>query len=64
MTITTRMDKIAAALGPDDDVPAIVIVVEDPVDGRWWQGEREIDRETLDPRTHVIVFRQRPDGPQ
>ena len=42
MTITTRLDKIAAALGRDDD-PGLIIVVEDPVDGRWWQGKTEID---------------------
>ena len=64
MSLTSRLDKIEAALAPADDFLPMLIVFEDPVDGRWWQGETEIDREAIDPRTQVIIFSQRPDGPQ
>ena len=59
-----RLAKIAAALGRDDDVPAILIVFEEE-EGVWHDGRGvTIDRETLDPRTQVIIFGLRPDGPQ
>jgi hypothetical protein len=63
MTLNSRLDKIEAALGRDDDYPALIVVVEDE-DGRWWNGETAIEPATVDPRTRVLVFRQRPDGPQ
>ncbi len=63
MTLNGRLDKIAAALGGDDDYPALLIVVEDD-DGAWRRGDETIDPATVDPRTRVIVFRKRPDGPQ
>jgi hypothetical protein len=64
MTLNGRLDKIAAALGRDDDFLAMLIVLQEN-DGRWWTFEgQEVDPETLDPRTQVIVFRERPDGPQ
>ena len=63
MSLAARLDRLAAALVPADDFVAIVIVIEDE-DGRWWTGETEIDRATIDPRTQVVVLRKRPDDPQ
>lgn len=63
MRLTTRLRTLETKLRPEDDVPGILFVLEE--DGVWhdWAGAA-IDPEAIDPRTQVIVFRQRPDGPQ
>ena len=64
MMLTTRLDKIATALGRNDDFVAILIVFEEE-EGVWHDGRgADIDPASVDPRTQLIVFRERPDGPQ
>ena len=64
LRLTTRLDKIAAALGRDEDYPAILIVFEEE-EGVWHDGfGAAIDPASVDPRTQVIRFCLRPDGPQ
>jgi hypothetical protein len=49
---------------PEDDVPGMLIVFEDEP-GVWHDGQgTAIDPATVDPRTQVIRFRLRRDGPQ
>jgi hypothetical protein len=55
---------LEAKLRPEDDVPKLLIVFEEE-DGGWHDGQgTAIDPATVDPRTQVIIFRKRPDGPQ
>ena len=64
MRLTTRLRTLEAKFRPEDDVPRLLIVLEDEP-GLWhnWKGA-VIDPATIDPRTQVIRFRKRPDGPQ
>jgi hypothetical protein len=63
MRLTTRLRMLEVKLRPEDDVPGLLIVLEE--DGVWhdWEGA-VIDPATIDLRTQVIRFRLRPDGPQ
>jgi hypothetical protein len=64
MRLTTRLRMLEAKLRPEDDVPKLLIVFEEE-DGGWHDGQgTAIDPATVDPRTQVIIFRKRPDGPQ
>ena len=64
MRLTTRLRMLEAKFRPKDDVPRLLIVFEEE-DGGWHDGRgAAIDRATVDPRTQVIIFRKRPDGPQ
>jgi hypothetical protein len=64
MRLTTRLRMLEAKLRPEDDVPKLLIVFEEE-DGGWHDGRGVmIDPATVDPRTQVIRFRRRPDGPQ
>jgi hypothetical protein len=64
MRLTTRLHMLEAKLQPEDDVPGVLIVFEDE-DGTWHDRRGiAIDPSAVDPRTQVIRFRQRPDGPQ
>jgi hypothetical protein len=63
MRLTTRLRTLETKLLLDDDMPRVLIVLEE--DGVWhdWEGA-VIDPATIAPRTQVILFRLRPDGPQ
>jgi hypothetical protein len=64
MRLTTRLRMLEAKFRPEDEVPKLLIVFDEG-DGVWHDGwGNAIDRTTIHPRTQVIVFRQRPDGPQ
>jgi hypothetical protein len=64
MRLATRPRTLETMLRPEDEVPRLLIVFEE-ADGVW-HDERgaAIDPCAVDPRTQVIRFRQRPDGPQ
>ena len=64
MRLTTRLRTLETKLRSEDDVPRLLIVLEEG-DGVWhdWEGA-VIDPKAVDPRTQVIIFRQRSDGPQ
>jgi hypothetical protein len=64
MRLTTRLRTLETKLGSEDEVPGVLIVFEEE-DGVWhdWAGAM-IDPEAVNPRTQVIRFKQRPDGPQ
>jgi hypothetical protein len=47
----------------DPNVPRRLLIVIADGDGRWWDGETEIDPAAVDPRTRIIIG-DRPDGPQ
>jgi hypothetical protein len=64
MSLEARLRKLEQELGHDDKEPSLLVVFAD-LDGRWTAGNgEEIDPASIDPRTKVIVFRTRPDGPQ
>ena len=64
MRLTTRLSTLEMMLSPENDVPRVLIVFEDE-DGIWHDGlGSAIDPATVDPRSQVICFRLRPDGPQ
>jgi hypothetical protein len=48
----------------DPNVPSRWLIVIADGDGRWWDGETEIDPAAVDPRTRVIIIGERPDDPQ
>ncbi len=62
MRLTTRLRTLETKLRPEDEVPGFLIALEQ--DGVWhdWEGA-VIDPTAVDPRTQVIRFRLRPDGP-
>ena len=64
MRLTARLRTLEAKLRSEDDVPGFLLVLEE-VEGVWrdWAGV-EIDPATVDPRTQVIRFRLRTDGPR
>jgi hypothetical protein len=63
MQLVTRLAKIETKLQAENEVPGVVIVLEE--DGVRHDCEGAvIDPATVDPRTQVIRFRLRPDGPQ
>ena len=64
MGLTARLRTLETKLLPVDDVPGLLIVLEEE-DGVWhdWEGA-VINPATVDPRTQVIRFRLRLDGPQ
>ena len=63
MRLTTRLLALEIKLAAAGD-PGVLIVGEDD-DGSWHDGQgTTIDPATVDPRTQVIRFRQRPDGPR
>jgi hypothetical protein len=56
--------KLEQELGRETEEPPLLLVFAD-FDGRWTAADgEEIDPATIDPRTQVIVFGTRPDGPQ
>ena len=64
MKLATRLRNLEAKVRREDDVPGLLIVFEE-ADGAWQDGRgTAIDPATIDPRTRVIRFTQRPDGPQ
>ena len=64
MRLTTRLRVLEAKFRPEDDVPRVLIVFEEEP-GVWRDGQGTvIDPATIDPRTQVIRFSLRPDGPQ
>jgi hypothetical protein len=64
MRLATRLRKIEAKVLREDDVLRLLCVFEE-VDGTWHDGRgTTIDSAVINPRTQVIVFRERPDGPQ
>ena len=64
MRLATRLRMLEAKVRTEDDVPGLLILFENP-DGTWHDGQGiTIDPATIDPRTQLIRFRQRPDGPQ
>lgn len=64
MRLATRLRIVEAKLRPDDQEPRLVIVFDDG-DGVWRDGQRNtIDPAAIDPRTQIIRFRLRLDGPQ
>ena len=64
MRLSTRLRNLEAKVRREDDVPGLLLVFEHEP-GVWDDGRgTTIDPKTVDPRTHVIVIGQRPDGPQ
>jgi hypothetical protein len=64
MSLKSRLRKLEQKLGRDDEVRRLLVVFAE-LDRRWTAGNgEEIDPASIDPRTQVIVFRTRPDGPQ
>jgi hypothetical protein len=64
MRLMTRLRTLEAKFRPEDDVPKLLIVFEED-DGAWHDGRgATIDRTAVDPRTQVVIFSQRSDGPQ
>ena len=64
MRLTTRLHALVAMVQPGNDVPRLLILFEEE-NGVWRDGQGvTIDPGTIDPRTQVIRFRRRPDGPQ
>jgi hypothetical protein len=61
--LPTRLAKSETKLRAEDEVAEMLIMLEE--DGVWhdWEGA-VIDRDKVDPRTQMIRFRLRPDGPQ
>lgn len=63
MRLTTRLRTLETKLRPEDNVPKLLIVFEE-ADGVWQDGRgTAIDPSAVAPRTQVIRFRLRPDGP-
>jgi hypothetical protein len=64
MRLTTRLRRLEAKVQREDDVPGLLIVFQE-ADGTWHDGRgTAIDPAAINPRTQVIVFSERPDGPQ
>jgi hypothetical protein len=64
MRLTTRLRELEAKFRPEDDVPGWLIVFEEEP-GVWRDGQgTAIDPAAVDPRTQMIRFSLRPDGPQ
>lgn len=63
MSLDARLRKLEQKLGSDKENPPLLLVFED-LDGRWELNGEKIDPATVDPRTKVIIFSVRPDGPQ
>ena len=64
MSLERRLRKLEQMLGRDEEDPPLLLVFAD-LDGRWTTGNgEEIDPARVDPRAQVIVFSERPDGPQ
>jgi hypothetical protein len=64
MSLQTRLRKLEQKLGHDPEELRLLLVFADQ-DGRWTTGNgEEIDPATVDPRARVVVFSERPDGPQ
>jgi len=64
MQLKTRLRTLEAKFRPEDDVPRLLVVFEEE-DGAWHDGRgAAIDPATVNPGTQVIVFSERPDGPQ
>ena len=64
MRLTTRLRALEATVRSEDEVPGVLIVFEEE-NGVWHDGHGvTIDPGTIDSRTHLIRFRERPDGPQ
>jgi hypothetical protein len=64
MRLSTRPRNLEARVRPEDNVPCLLVVFEEEP-GVWHDGRgTAIDRATIDPRTQVIRFSLRPDGPQ
>ena len=63
MSLATRLARLEMALLRDDR-PALVVAFEDD-DGRLVDAAGDvIDRDTLSPQTTLLIFSERPDGPQ
>jgi hypothetical protein len=63
MRLTTRLRTLEAKLRPEDEVPGVLFVLEE--NGVWHDWEDTvIDPATVDPRTQVIRWSLRSDGPQ
>jgi hypothetical protein len=63
MRLSTRLRTLEARFRPADEVPGLLLVFEHEP-GVWDDGRgTTIDPADIDPRTQVIVIRQRPDGP-
>ena len=64
MSLEARLRKLEHKLGRDDEEPPFLAVFAD-LDGRWIAADgEEVDPGTIDPRTQVVVFSERSDGPQ
>jgi hypothetical protein len=63
MRLATRLSTLETKLSAGDDDPGVLIVLEDE-DGVWHDSQGTAIDPAVDPRTQVIRFRQRPDGPQ
>ena len=63
MRLATRLARLELALLSEDWEPALLVVIEER-DGTWWANGVEIDPATIDPRTLVVIFTERADGPQ
>ena len=64
MRLATRLRRLEAKARREDDGPRLLIVFEE-ADGTWHDGRgTALDPAAINPRTQVIVFRERPDGPQ
>ena len=63
MRVAARLRTLEAKGRPEDAAPAFLIVFEE-ADGRWHDGRGPpIDQGAINPRTQLIVFGQRADGP-
>ena len=64
MRFATRLRKLEAKVQREDDVLGLLIVFKE-ADGTWHDGQgTTIDPAAINPRTQVIVFSERSDGPQ
>ena len=61
MTLTSRLARLEAALGGDDDAAPLMLVVERP-DGTWWANGMEVDKTMTAPR--VVLCRGEPAPPR
>jgi hypothetical protein len=64
MSLEARLRRLEQKLRRDKEEPPLLLVFTD-LDGRWTTGNgEEIDPATVDPRALVVIFSERPDGPQ
>ena len=64
MRLATRLRRLEAKARREDDVAGFLIVFKE-ADGTWHDGRgTAIDPATINLRTQVIVFCERPDGLQ